>query len=101
MPSAVWIGSRERQNATWRLDSSTSEVLVIRPEIVIFWSGSARTGRAGVMASMLIARPGLRLRGPGAGSDEQHRKHRVTATSRTASSARTALTRVPTSPGAF
>ena len=53
IPSAVWIGSRERQNATWRLDSSTSEVLVIRPEIVTFWFGLSRGGRAGVTASML------------------------------------------------
>src|SRR6478735_9165668 len=52
-PSAVWMGSRERQYATWRLDSSTSDVLVIRPEIVTFWFGSSRDGRAGVMASML------------------------------------------------
>ena len=97
MPSAVSIGSRERQKATWRLDSSMSEVLVIRPEMVIFWSGSARSGRAGLIASMLIRAQdsGSAARAPGATSS---RGTDVAATSRIASSARTALTRVATSP---
>ena len=98
MPSAVWMGSRERQNATWRLDSSTSDVLVIRPEIVTFWFGSSRDGRAGVMASMLTRAHDSGSAAWAAGAASSTGRP-VTATNRVASSARTALTLVPTSPG--
>ena len=98
MPSAVWIGSSERQKATWRLDSSTSEVLVIRPEIVTFCCGSSRDGRAGLTASMLTRAQDSGSAAWATGTATR-RGSPVTTATRATTSARTALTRVPTSPG--